>query len=247
MRIGFLGGVTVCRSQSRRHHREDGGMPRIASTAGVLLASAGLLAACASPAGSAPAASPHRAIPTSSASRSAAPQATPAPARRPSAARTPDPGSLPQTMARPSASDPQFARRMGALWTAIVSGDTAAPGSFFPLGAYRQVKAISNPAADYRSRLIALYDLDIRALHRTVGSGATLLGVDVPDRSATWVTPGQEYNKGSYWRVYGTRVRYRTVAGKKGSFGISSLISWRGQWYVVHLGPANRTPGTGAR
>jgi len=132
------------------------------------------------------------------------------------------------------------------LWAAIVAGDTAARSSFFPLDAYLQVKEISNPAADYRNRLIALYDLDIRALHLRVGPGATLLGVDVPDRSATWVTPGQEYNKGSYWRVYGTRVRYRTVAGKEGSFGIFSLISWRGQWYVVHLGPINRTPGTGA-
>ena len=246
MRIGFLGGVTVCRPRAWRNDREDGGMPRIATAAGVL-ASAALLAACASPAGSTPVVSSRRTIPTASTSRSAAPQATSAPAPSPSAARTPDPGSLPQTTARPSASDPRFARRMGALWTAIVSGDIAAPGTFFPLGAYRQVKAISNPAADYRSRLIALYDLDIRALHRRVGSGATLLGVDVPDRSATWVTPGQEYNKGSYWRVYGTRVRYRTVAGKEGSFGISSLISWRGQWYVVHLGPINRSPATGAR
>jgi len=153
---------------------------------------------------------------------------------------------LPQTMARPRGSDPQFAERMRALWAAIVAGHTAARSSFFPLGAYLQVKAISNPAADYRNRLIVLYDLDIRALHLRVGSGATLLGVDVPDHSATWVTPGQEYNKGSYWRVYGTRVRFRTVAGKESSFGIFSLISWRGQWYVVHLGPINRTPGTGA-
>jgi len=135
---------------------------------------------------------------------------------------------------------------MRTLWAAIVAGEPAARSSFFPLSAYLQVKAISNPAADYRNRLIALYDLDIRALHRRVGSGATLLAVDVPDRSATWVTSGQEYNKGPYWRVYGTRVRYRTVSGNEGSFGIFSLISWRGQWYVVHLGPINRAPGTGA-
>ena len=218
-------------------------MPRITIVARVL-ASAGLLAACAYPAGSTSASSSNLATPTAATSRSALPHARSAPS--PSAARTPDPGSLPQTTARPSGSDPQFAKRMREVWAAIVAGDTAARSSFFPLGAYRQVKAISNPAADYRNRLIAFYDLDIRALHGRVGSGATLLGVDVPDRSATWVTPGQEYNKGSYWRVYGTRVRYRTVAGKEGSFGIFSLISWRGQWYVVHLGPINRTPGTGA-
>jgi hypothetical protein len=208
-------------------------MPRIATAARVL-ASVGLLAACAYPAGSTSASSPNRVISTS----------TPAAALSP--ARTPDPEFLPQTTARPSGSDPQFAKRMRTLWAAIVAGDTAAGSSFFPLGAYLQVKAITNPAADYRNRLIGLYDLDIRALHRRVGPGATLLGVDVPDRSATWVTPGQEDNKGSYWRVYQTRVRYRTAAGKEGSFGIFSLISWRGQWYVVHLGPISRTPGTGA-
>ena len=208
-------------------------MPRIATAARVL-ASVGLLAACAYPAGSTSASSPNRVISTSTHAAALSP------------ARTPDPESLPQTTARPSGSDPQFAKRMRALWAAIVAGDTAAGSSFFPLGAYLQVKAINNPAADYRNRLIGLYDLDIRALHRRVGSGATLLGVDVPDRSATWVTPGQEDNKGSYWRVYQTRVRYRTAAGKEGSFGIFSLISWRGQWYVVHLGPINRTPGTGA-
>ena len=224
-------------------------MPRIA-TAALVLVCAGLLAACAYPAGSTSASSSNRAIPTARTSRSALPHATAAPAPSHSAARTPDPGSLPQTTARPSGSDPLFAKRMRALWAAIVAGDTtadtAAGSSFFPIDAYFQVKAISNPAADYRNRLIALYDDDIRALHLRVGSGATLLGVDVPDRSATWVTPGQEYNKGSYWRVYRTRVRYRTAAGQEGSFGIFSLISWRGQWYVVHLGPINRTPGTGA-
>jgi hypothetical protein len=219
-------------------------MPRTA-TAALVLMCAGLLGACAYPAGGTSASSSDRAIPTVRTSRSALPHAT-APAPGHSAARTPDPGSLPQTAALPSGSDPLFAMRMGALWAAIVAGDTAAGSSFFPLGAYFQVKAISNPAADYRNRLIALYDLDIRALHLRVGPGATLLGVDVPDRSATWVTPGQEYNKGSYWRVYRTRVRYRTAAGQEGSFGIFSLISWRGQWYVVHLGPINRTPGTGA-
>ena len=52
---------------------------------------------------------------------------------------------------------------------------------------------------------------------------------------AVWVQPGAEYNKGSYWRVYGSRSHY-TVDGQDHSFPVSSLISWRGQWYVVHLG-----------
>ena len=79
---------------------------------------------------------------------------------------------------------------VGTIAVGDTSPDTGAGGSFFPRGAYIQVNAISNPAADYRNRLIALVDLDTRALHLRVGPGATLLGVDVPDRSATWVTPG---------------------------------------------------------
>jgi len=35
--------------------------------------------------------------------------------------------------------------------------------------------------------------------------------------------------------VYGANLRYTTPDGQGGSFPIASLISWRGQWYVVHL------------
>ena len=45
---------------------------------------------------------------------------------------------------------------------------------------------------------------------------------------------GGEYNKGSYWRVYNAALRY-TAEGQAGSFPIASMISWRGEWYVVHL------------
>jgi hypothetical protein len=70
-------------------------------------------------------------------------------------------------------------------------------------------------------------------LHGEINSAATFGSVQVPD-AAQWIRPGVEYNKGSYWRVYGTTVNY-TAAGRAGSFPIASLISWRGQWYVVHL------------
>jgi hypothetical protein len=97
------------------------------------------------------------------------------------------------------------------------------------------VKAIANPDADWHQRLVRLYDGDIAALHaRVAGRPATFEGVTVPDGAATWVLPGAEYNKGSYWRVYGTVVHY-TVGAQPASFVVQSLISWRGQWYVVHL------------
>jgi hypothetical protein len=63
--------------------------------------------------------------------------------------------------------------------------------------------------------------------------------VAVPKEQAEWIEPGVEYNKGSYYRVYGTRLTYKEN-GHTASFGIFSLISWRGEWYVVHLGPSTR-------
>jgi len=151
----------------------------------------------------------------------------------------PDPGSLPQTPDKPSGASAKLAEHASALWQAIVSDDpsVAAP-AFFPLGAYLQVKAISNPESDYRTRLLAAYAEDIHALHAKLGSRAAtaqLAGIEVPDGQAVWVQPGEEYNKGSYWRVYGANLRYTTPDGQGGSFPIASLISWRGQWYVVHL------------
>ena len=65
--------------------------------------------------------------------------------------------------------------------------------------------------------------------------GATFLGVDVPNDQAVWIQPGEESNKLPYWRVYGTTLRY-SVKGETRTMPVTSLISWRGEWYVVHLG-----------
>jgi len=109
---------------------------------------------------------------------------------------------------------------------------------FFPKSAYLQVKAISDPATDYNQRLIANYAQDVHTMHAQLGANAAsaqFVGIDVPSGQAVLVRPGAEYNKGSYWRVYGTTVRYR-VDGQERTFPVTSMISWRGQWYVVHLG-----------
>jgi hypothetical protein len=44
--------------------------------------------------------------------------------------------------------------------------------------------------------------------------------------------------------VYGTRLTYR-INGHTASFGVFSLISWRGEWYIVHLGPSVRSANKG--
>jgi hypothetical protein len=117
------------------------------------------------------------------------------------------------------------------------------PG-FFPVAAYQQVKAEPYPAADWQYRLWYDFVLDVRAEHRLLGSGATLDRVIVPRTYAAWVYPGACYNKTGYWHAPGVRVVYREH-GQERSFGIASLISWRGVWYVVHLGAVQRTAATG--
>jgi hypothetical protein len=155
------------------------------------------------------------------------------------AAPTTDAGALPQTDERPTASGATFDAGVHALWEAIRQ-DNPELGLpfFFPQRAYLQVKAISDPAGDYQSRLIANFDDDVHTLHAQLGANASdaqFVGITVPDAQAVLVPPGDEYNKLSYWRVYGTTMQY-TVDGQSGSFPVSSLISWRGEWYVVHLG-----------
>jgi hypothetical protein len=169
------------------------------------------------------------------------PAATTAPAAVPTTA-TPvgtDAGALPQTDEQPVASGATFAAGVQGLWQSIVRDDPdLAMPFFFPKRAYLQVKAISDPATDYEQRLIANYEQDIHTLHSQLGADAAsaqFVGIDVPDGQAVLVQPGEESNKLSYWRVYGTTLRY-SVNGTTNSFPVTSLISWRGEWYVVHLG-----------
>ncbi len=156
----------------------------------------------------------------------------------PTASATVDPSTLPQTRDVPSASSPAFAARAAALWDAIASDDPSkAMPFFFPLGAYMQVKDVGDPAADWKHRLVAAYQRDIHALHAHLGDAAaraTFDGLDVPSARARWVEPGEEWNKLGYFRVFGTKLRYE-LDGQARSADVKSLISWRGEWYVVHL------------
>ena len=108
---------------------------------------------------------------------------------------------------------------------------------FFPVTAYEQVKAIPSPSGDWRRRLVAAYSRDIHALHKRLGADpdhATFQTLEIPDERARWVEPGEESNKLGYYRVYGTRIHWE-ADGHAHTFEISSLISWRGEWFVVHL------------
>jgi hypothetical protein len=165
----------------------------------------------------------------------------------PSTTTTTGPGTLPQTEALPPATSPQFSAEMSALWRGVVGDDvTAAMTSFFPKRAYEKLKSLADAAADYEDRLVADFRADVGAANALLGSAAssaTLVGVRVPEQYAHWVTPGACTNSIGYFEVPNARVVYR-VGGAVRSFGIASMISWRGQWYVVHLGTVIRPTGT---
>jgi hypothetical protein len=155
---------------------------------------------------------------------------------------------LHQTGRRPVAAGPIFAAEMTDLWAAVVAGHPRLGlASFFPLVGYKQVKAIADPAADWRNRLVAQFNLDVMAAHDLLGRQArhaTLVRVIVPESQASWIDPGVCYNGVGYWHVAGARIVYR-VGGQERSIGIASLISWRGLWYVVHFGAVIRSTGGG--
>jgi hypothetical protein len=149
-----------------------------------------------------------------------------------------DGGALPQTEERPTQSE-RFEARMALLLQAIREDDpTRARAVFFPIVAYRQVKAIANPDRDYERRLLRAFERDIHDYHRKLAGASgdsRLASVDVPEAHARWMKPGSEGNKLGYWRVLRSALHVVDASGKQRTLGITSLISWRGEWYVVHL------------
>jgi hypothetical protein len=157
-------------------------------------------------------------------------------------------GRLPQTSALPSADTPVFHAEMRALWAAVRS-DRPALGlpAFFPLAAYLQIKAIYDARADWQTRLFGDFALDVRAAHALLGSdpaSARLLDVSVPSTYAHWIPPGVCDNTSGYYEMPNARVVFR-AGGTVRSFGIASMISWRGLWFVVHLGAVLRSASVG--
>ena len=145
-----------------------------------------------------------------------------------------DAGALPQTHDKPVA-DAALESRARALVDAIAHDDPERGiPFFFPVAAYEQVKAIQHPASDWRRRLVGNYSRDIHALSRELGTELQFQRIEVP-KTARWVEPNEEYNRIGYYRVYGAQILCTTKGGRERAIRISSMISWRGEWYVVHL------------
>jgi hypothetical protein len=157
-------------------------------------------------------------------------------------------GSLPQTHTYPSAGGARFRSLMAALWAGVVHDSVRnALAAFFPKGAYLQLKAIEGAGSDWTNRLVHDYALDIGAAHALLGRDAALarlVRVHVPTSYGHWISPGVCYNDDGYYEMPNARVVY-SLGGRVRSFGIASMISWRGVWYVVHLGAVLRSTDSG--
>jgi len=162
---------------------------------------------------------------------------------------TTDPGTRPQTHAEPTFGA-ALDDRMRTLWDAIVAGSPShGRQAFFPKSAYLRMKTgvLPDPADDYTRRLIAFFNLDAAAYHAHLGtdpSAAKLVSVESAPSLAAWIPPGACENRIGYWHLPGTRLVYQS-GGHTYSVRIASLISWRGVWYVIHLGPNPRPSNVG--
>jgi hypothetical protein len=150
-----------------------------------------------------------------------------------------DGAPLPQTDAFPSVESGSFLARIDLLWKGIVRDDPqVSERAFFPLVAYQQVKAIPNPAVDFKSRLLGAFARDVHKYHQQLGADAAsarFVRIDVPTAKAKWMEPGSEGNKLGYDRVLDSTIVFVDGAGKEHTLAVKSMISWRGEWYVVHL------------
>ncbi len=147
--------------------------------------------------------------------------------------------TLPQTEDKPSVESPAFKKRMNLVWDAIVANDASlAEQSFFPKQAYELVKDIEKPGADWKARLLKLFARDVSTYHKQLGSepkALTFLGVEIDEKRVKWIDRGKEGNKIGYHRVTRNKLRYRDPSGAERTLELTSMISWRGEWFVVHL------------
>ena len=228
--------------------RDTGVRPRFIAATAVAVALLAALAGCSGAAATSakasaaakvrtsPVSATREAVPTASVS----PSATPTPKPKPTPSALPvgpaNAGTLPQTSALPKTNAAAFDNAVHDLWLAVTTGNPGyARPAFFPEKAYEQVKAIADPESDWQGRLWLDFTLDVAAVHKLIKPGATLTKVITPTEYEQWIPAGACYNSTGYWHLPGSRLVYRE-GGVTHSFGIASFISWRGDWYLIHLG-----------
>lgn len=237
--------------------RDTGVRPTIVAATAVAAALLAALAACSGGTAAPGKASPSAKVSTSpvSATRNTEPTASQSPTPTPTPTAKPKPsalpvgppnaGKLPQTNALPKTKGTAFNNAVHDIWLALTTGDANyARPAFFPEKAYEQVKAIADPESDWQGRLWLDFTLDLAAAHKLIKPGATLVKVTTPTQYEQWIPAGACYNSTGYWHLPGSRLVWRQ-GGATQSFGIASFISWRGDWYLIHLGALVRSGAYG--
>jgi hypothetical protein len=157
-------------------------------------------------------------------------------------------GAATTNLVRPSLGTP-LNTQMHAVWDAVASGSfNQAAKYFFPGAAYVQMKqgVLPNPSGDFATRLLAFFKLDVTAYHQLLiqGGPSKFIGIRVNPLQVSRIQPGVCENKIGYWHLGPVRVVYEQ-AGVTKSFAIASLISWNGEWKIIHLGPNPRPHNVG--
>ena len=146
---------------------------------------------------------------------------------------------LPQTDEKPTTESDWFKQQGALLFDAIVKDDASlAEAFFFPVVAYQQVKDIKNPEADWNWRLMGAFKRDVHKYHRALGLArkqARFVEIRVTESAVKWMKPGAEGNRIGYHRVLRSVLVCEDANQKKRELSVVSMISWRGNWYVVHL------------
>ena len=146
---------------------------------------------------------------------------------------------LPQTKDQPQTDTAIYQHHVELLFEAIVKDDPEiAKPFFFPLIAYEQVKAIEKPSWDWNHRLWKHFVRDVHEYHAKLGDNpdeAVLEQIVLREPSIRWMKPHSEGNRLGYYRVTRSRIQGRKANGEPLDWELTSMISWRGEWYVVHL------------
>lgn len=158
------------------------------------------------------------------------------------------PGALPQTSVEPSFGAP-LTKQMTVLALSLPRLSVSrAQTVFFPETAYVKMKTgeIPSPASDWQNRLFDFFVLDMGAYRDRLylRATSTFLRVEANPHYAQWIPPGACENSIGYWHEPNVRLVFRRN-NVIVSVLVASLISWRGIWYVVHLGPNPRPVDAG--
>jgi hypothetical protein len=146
---------------------------------------------------------------------------------------------LPQTDDLPSLHSESFRLRLELLVQAIEEDapEVALP-AFFPVRAYEQVKAIAKPERDWEHRLVAAFRRNIHEYHVRLGEharGVKFARIEIAEPKVKYMKPHSEGNRLGYYRALRSQLVVTKADGGEAEFEVTSMISWRGEWYVVHL------------